>query len=101
MFLCRLRGRTMNRDTAISSSTRKLPVIFRKKCDMTKQDYFLTYYRLKIKFRLNLNIFATFTTIINYFYWLRIMSGGTQKRTVETKLILYSMCTKTDSDYTK
>lgn len=29
MFLCRLSGRTMNRDTAISSSTRKMPVTLR------------------------------------------------------------------------
>lgn len=32
MFLCRLSGRTMNKDTAISSSTRKLKVTFNKQC---------------------------------------------------------------------
>lgn len=34
MFLCRLRGRTMNRDTVISSTTRKLKVTYRGPCDM-------------------------------------------------------------------
>lgn len=35
MFLCRLSGSTMKRDTAISSNTRKLPVTFRAQYDAT------------------------------------------------------------------
>lgn len=34
MFLCRLSGSTMNRDTAMSNSTRKLPVTFMPKKDI-------------------------------------------------------------------
>lgn len=43
MFLCRLRGRTMNRDTAISRSTRKLKVTYRGQSQIITQGSSLSF----------------------------------------------------------